>query len=132
MAVKKFDHVAVVSRNIEASRKFYSEILGLTIGESVDIGNVILHYMRLADGSAIELFEYKDRTVYETLSEAKGFFKHLAFAVDNVDELNRKLIENNVKFEMNVSTSELLKARNLICFDPDGVVVELSQKIQGE
>jgi lactoylglutathione lyase len=130
MAIKRFDHIAINARNIEASRKFYSEILGLTVGESVDMGEVILHYMRLADGSAVELFERKDRGIYETLSEKEGFLKHIAFNVDNIDELNRKLIENNIKFEMDLCILKPLKVKALLCFDPDGVIVELSQKAQ--
>jgi catechol 2,3-dioxygenase-like lactoylglutathione lyase family enzyme len=129
MAVKRFDHVAINSRDIAKSREFYSGILGLTVGESVDMGDLILHYLRLPDNSAIELFEHKDAKKYDELQNKEGFIKHLAFNVDNIDELNQKLIQNNIKFEMNLCVLEPLKVRALLCLDPDGVIVELAQKL---
>jgi catechol 2,3-dioxygenase-like lactoylglutathione lyase family enzyme len=129
MAIKGFDHVAINSKDIAKSRKFYSEILGLTVGESVDMGDLVLHYMRLPDNSAIELFELKDRAKYDELQTKEGFLKHIAFSVDNIDELNQKLIQNNIPFEMDLSVLEPLKVRALLCLDPDGVIVELAQKL---
>ena len=130
MAIKRFDHVAINSRDIARSTAFYSGILGLAVGESVDMGKgLILHYMRLPDNSAIELFEHADRTIYDGLQTKEGFAKHIAFNVDNIEELNQKLIQNNVKFEMALCVLEPLKAKALLCFDPDGVIVELTQKV---
>jgi len=129
MAIKRFDHTAINSKDIAKSKAFYSEILGLAIGETVDMGDVILHYVRLPDNSAVELFEHKDRTIYNELQNKEGFVKHIAFNVDNIDELNQKLIQNNVKFEMDLCVLEPLKVKALLCIDPDGVIVELAQKI---
>jgi catechol 2,3-dioxygenase-like lactoylglutathione lyase family enzyme len=129
MAITRFDHVAINARDIEKSRAFYSGILGLAIAESVDMGDLILHYIRLPDGSAIELFEHKDRKIYDGLQAGESFVKHIAFKVDNIDELNQKLIQNNIKFEMDLCVLEPLGVRALLCYDPDGVIVELAQKI---
>jgi catechol 2,3-dioxygenase-like lactoylglutathione lyase family enzyme len=129
MAIKRFDHIAINAKDIARSRSFYRDILGLSSGESVDMGDVILHYMMLPDGSAIELFEHKNRKIYDELQVKEGLVKHYAFNVDNIDELNRKLIQNNIKFEMELCVLEPLGVRALLCFDPDGVIVELTQKI---
>jgi len=129
MPVKRFDHVAINSKDINRSRFFYSEILGLAVGESVDMGNLILHYLLLPDNSTVELFEHKNRQVYEELRKEEGFVKHIALHVDNIEELNQKLINNNVKFEMDLCVLEPLRVQALLCLDPDGVIVELTQKI---
>ena len=129
MAVKRFDHVAINSTDIEKSRSFYTGILGLSAGESVDMGDVILHYLRLGDNSAVELFEYKDKKNYNDLEKKEGFVKHIAFNVDNIDELNQKLIKNNIQFEMDLCVLEPLKVKALLCYDPDGVIVELAQNV---
>jgi glyoxylase I family protein len=129
MAIKRFDHVAINAQDIERSKFFYSQILGLVCGESVDMGDKILHYMRLPDNSAIEVFEHKNKEIYNALKKEEGFMKHLAFNVDNIDELNQKLIQNNIRFEMDLCVLEPLGVRALLCFDPDGVIVELAQKI---
>jgi catechol 2,3-dioxygenase-like lactoylglutathione lyase family enzyme len=129
MAIKRFDHVAINAQDIERSKFFYSQILGLTPGESVDMGGEILHYMRLPDNSAIELFEHKNKDTYNSLKKEEGFMKHLAFNVDNIDALNQKLIDNNIRFEMDLCVLEPLGVKALLCVDPDGVIVELAQKI---
>jgi len=129
MAIKRFDHVAINSKDIAKSKSFYMEILGLASGESVDMGDVILHYMKLPDDSAIELFEHKNREIYDKLHKEDGFVKHYAFYVDNIDELNRKLIQNNIRFEMDLCVLKPLGVKALLCYDPDGVIVELAQKI---
>ena len=129
MAIKRFDHAAINAKDIAASRAFYSGILGLTAGESVDMGDCVLHYLRLPDKSAVELFEHRDRSVYDKLQKREGPVKHLAFNVDNIEELNKKLIENNIKFEMDLCVLEPLKVKALLCYDPDGVIVELTQGI---
>ena len=129
MAIKRFDHIAINASDIAGSKAFYCGILGLCAGESVDMGNEILHYLALPDKSTIELFEHKDRKKYGGLEKKEGFVKHIAFNVDNIEELNRKLKQNNVKFEMELCVLEPLKCRALLCFDPDDVIVELTEKI---
>ena len=129
MAIKRFDHVAINARDITRSKAFYSDLLGLTPGEIVDMGDLILHYLRLPDNSAIELFEHKDRSIYDELETKESFVKHIAFYVDNIDELNQKLIQNNIVFKMDLCVLEPLKVKALLCFDPDGVIVELAQGI---
>jgi catechol 2,3-dioxygenase-like lactoylglutathione lyase family enzyme len=129
MAINRFDHAAINCRDITASKKFYTEILGLTAEEPVDMGECILHYMRLPDGSAVELFENKDRTMYDSLATKEGFLKHIAFNVDNIEDFNNNLIKNNIKFAMEMCVLEPLHVKALLCLDPDGVIIELSQKI---
>jgi catechol 2,3-dioxygenase-like lactoylglutathione lyase family enzyme len=129
MAIRRFDHVAINSKDIVLSKKFYSEILGLKTGKSVNMGEMVLHYMLLPDGSAIELFENLDRKIYDGLTEKEGFLKHIAFNVDDIEYLNRKLIANNIKIKTHLCILEPLGVKVLLCIDPDGVIVELSQKV---
>jgi len=129
MSIKRFDHVAINSGDITKSINFYSGILGLTAGDCVDMGEVILHYLKLPDNSTIELFDYKNKDVYTEFQKKEGFIKHIAFNVDDIDTLNQKLIQNNIKFEMDLCILDLLKVKALLCVDPDGVIVELTQNI---
>lgn len=129
MSIQRFDHAAINCKDIAKSKAFYGEILGLKPGKSADMGACILHYMELGDGSAVELFELKDRAAYDSLSRQEGFLKHIAFTVDNIQEMNARLQQEGVPFEMELCTLEPLGVLALLCKDPDGVIVELSQKI---
>jgi len=111
MGIQRFDHVAINARDIAKSKTFYSEILGLAVDKIVDMGDCILHYVRLPDGSAIELFEHKDRTVYDKLHKTDGLVRHLAFLVDNIEEINQKLLENNIEFELDLCVLDLCRSK---------------------
>jgi len=127
MAIRRFDHAAINSRDIAASKAFYCGLLGLEEGKEVDMGEVILHYLYLPDGSAIELFDHKDRAAYEHLRKDEGHLKHYAFKVDDIDGINARLVQAGTSFAMPLCELGPLKVRALLCLDPDGVVVELSE-----
>jgi catechol 2,3-dioxygenase-like lactoylglutathione lyase family enzyme len=129
MGVQRFDHAAINCRSIEKSEQFYTQILGLKKGRSVDMGDKVLHYLELPDQSSIELFEHKDRACYDSLAAAEGSLKHFAFRVDNIDELNQKLLDAGVTFTMNLCALRRLQVKALLCLDPDGVIVELCQPL---
>lgn len=132
MNVKKIAHIAVNSKSIEKSRRFYCNILGLKEGKCVDMGDVVLHYLTLEDGGEIELFEMKDRTYYQTLSKKEGVIKHIAFEVDDVESINQKLEENKVPMELELCVLEPLQIKTLICKDPDGTLVEVYENIENK
>lgn len=127
MGITRFDHAAVNARNIQKSKDFYCGLLGLKEGKKADMGDVILHYLELPDGSAIELFERKNPSEYDSLATQEGFLKHIAFRVDDIESKNQKLKEAGTAFDMELCELEPLGVMALLCLDPDGVVVELSQ-----
>lgn len=129
MAVQQVDHIAINSFDMKESLHFYCEVLGLEKGKSVDMGEVILNYVDLPDGSSIELFEFKDHGFYQTLSSSENAVKHIALKVDDIEGMNSELIRNQVPFEMELCELTPLGVKALLCKDPNGVIVELSEKL---
>ena len=129
--IKGFSHVGINSKDVGNSIKFYCDILGLKRGKSVDMGEVILHYLILNDESTIELFEYKDKGYYNRLNYDEGAVPHFAFMTDNIEEVNSRLIENNIEMTMQLCVLEPLACKALLCKDPDGAIVEITQPIEG-
>ncbi len=127
MGVKQIDHIAINARNISASKKFYCELIGLKEDKSVDMGELILHYLLTENGSKIELFEFKDPSFYDTLTTHENAIKHIAFEVDDVESVNAVLKNADIEFELEMCVLEQLQVKTLICKDPDGVLVEISQ-----
>lgn len=129
MAIKKIDHIAINCYDLEKSIDFYCNILGLTIEKEVDMGECVLTYIRLPNGGALELFDYKERSFYEKLSKSENALKHLAFEVDEIEKMNEDLRQKKITFNMELCQLQQLGVKALLCLDPNGVVIELSEKI---
>ena len=88
----RLHHVAIICTDYAASRRFYTEVLGLRV--------VAEHYraardswkldLALPDGTQIELFSFPNPPRRLTQPEAAGL-RHLAFAVTSVDAWKARL-----------------------------------------
>lgn len=56
----KLDHITINVTDLEASRKFYGDVLGLKPLPTVDMGDHELWYFDLGGGVMLELILYKD------------------------------------------------------------------------
>jgi len=123
--LKSIHHVAIICSDYEASKKFYTEILGLEI--------VAEHYraerqsykldLKLDNDYVIELFSFTNPPRRTSRPEAAGL-RHLAFAVSNLDEVIQLLNENGVATEP-IRVDEYTGKRFTFFSDPDGLPLEL-------
>src|SRR5215217_3410278 len=144
------DHVNLVVSDIEVMTAFYESVLGLKVtkratisGEWIDrvVGlsgvKADVVYLDLAAGPRIELIRYHSpaspaRQVHAP--NAHGF-RHIAFRVEGIDEIVRRLTSGGVKFfsdVQDVPDSQVTYAagvrKRLVYFrDPEGNVLELCQ-----
>lgn len=126
--LKSIHHVAIICSDYEASKKFYTEILGLEI--------MAEHYraerqsykldLRLGDHYVIELFSFPNPPQRTSRPEAAGL-RHLAFTVGNLDEVIQQLNENGVTTEP-IRVDEYTGKRFTFFSDPDGLPLELYEK----
>ncbi|MFW5998826.1 MAG: VOC family protein [Halanaerobiaceae bacterium] len=125
--IKKFDHTAITVSDLDKSIEFYRDILGCKIMGMIDNENSKYIYLD-AGGAVIELFYFdkKGKPLKESSNEDIGI-KHLAFKVDDVDEIVDKLRQENVEIEVEPLETDGVK---LAFFkDPDGILLEV---IEGE
>ena len=118
-------HVAVICSNYEASKRFYTECLGLRIlGEHYQ-DERRSHKLDLAlpDGSQIELFSFPDAPARLSYPEARGL-RHLAFEVDDVFACKARLEAMGIAVEP-VRMDEYTRKRFVFFADPDGLPLEL-------
>ncbi|MDI3533991.1 MAG: glyoxylase family protein [Thermosediminibacterales bacterium] len=85
--IKSFAHVGIVVEDMEASVKFYTDILGFKFLESVDLPNLKLAFLA-AGNDTIELVKYKEETIKPV---ADGPVSHIALKVDDIYEMIEKL-----------------------------------------
>jgi len=125
MQIKSIHHVAILAGDYEKSKHFYTKILGFTIIAENFRAEKKSFKLDLAinDIYQIELFSFPDFKERQSFPEAKGL-RHLAFAVDNLDEAVNELILKNVILE-EIRTDELTNKRFCFFYDPNGQPLEL-------
>ena len=123
--LQSIHHVALIVSDYERSKKFYTQVLGLTIiaetyREARDSWKLDL---ALPDGGQLELFTMPGAPARLSYPEALGL-RHLAFAVGNVDGAVKELTEKGVSCEP-VRLDELTGRKFTFFADPDGLPLEL-------
>lgn len=123
--LQQVHHIAIICSDYERSKKFYTELLGLTIiqeeyRESRDSYKLDLalngHYI-------IELFSFPNPPKRTSRPEAVGL-RHIAFAVSDISKEVQHLQQAGVAVEA-IRTDALTNRQFTFFEDPDGLPIEL-------
>jgi glyoxylase I family protein len=122
--LKGIHHVAIIASDYAASKRFYTEVLGLpVIAETFRAARDSWKLdLRLGDAQ-IELFTFPGAPPRPSRPEAQGL-RHLAFAVDELDAIVARLEGEGVVCEP-IRVDELTDRRFTFFQDPDGLPLEL-------
>ncbi|MET2953709.1 VOC family protein [Vibrio harveyi] len=121
-------HVAIICSDYPTSKHFYTQVLGLKVitenyREARDSYKLDL---ALPDGSQVELFSFPGAPNRPSFPEAQGL-RHLAFLVDDVDQVKAYLESNDVEVEP-IRIDEFTGKAFTFFQDPDGLPLEIYQK----
>ena len=118
-------HIAIICSDYARSRHFYVDILGLQIIRETyrEARQSFKLDLALGDRYVIELFSFPDPPARPSRPEACGL-RHLAFAVEDLDEAIRRLGTLGVVTET-VRTDEYTGKRFTFLRDPDELPIEL-------
>ena len=121
-------HVAIICSDYAASKRFYTELLGLTVlAENYRaVRDSWKLDLALPNGNQIELFSFPNPPPRPSQPEAQGL-RHLAFVVDNVAEFADYLTQNGVDVEP-IRTDDFTGKAFTFFQDPDGLPLELYQR----
>lgn len=122
--LKNIHHIAIICSDYERSKRFYTEVLGLDIIRETWRAERLSWKLDLAlDGHyIIELFSFPDPPARPSRPEACGL-RHLAFAVDNLEQVIAHLQRNEVEAEP-IRTDEMTGKRFTFIADPDDLPIE--------
>lgn len=120
----KIHHIAIICSNYEVSKKFYTEVLGLNIIREVYREERQSYKLDLAIGEhyVIELFSFPNPPERPSRPEACGL-RHLAFAVENVEEKRNELIQKSLVCE-EIRIDEFTDRKFFFTQDPDKLPLE--------
>src|SRR5947209_1087658 len=97
MFLNHIHHIAIICSDYEISKKFYTDVLGLNVVREVYRKERDSYKLDLSlkGEYIIELFSFPDTPLRKSGPEATGL-RHLAFAVDDIEQAIQKLKEKNV------------------------------------
>jgi len=126
--LNRIHHVAIITRDYQKSKYFYTEILGLEVQKEFFREDRQSYKLDLALNGEyiIELFSFPNPPARITRPEAAGL-RHLAFEVDNIDKAVFALKEKGINVEA-VRIDELTNKKFTFFFDPDNLPLELYEK----
>lgn len=112
-------HIGVKVKDIEASKKFYTELLGFQIDDENDLGRVKLVF--LSNGNClIELISA------DVVPEMPGQIDHICMEVEGIDALVAELKQKGLVFDGEVSYGAAIRGgiKNIFFKGPDGERIE--------
>ncbi|MBV7296426.1 VOC family protein [Enterovibrio paralichthyis] len=125
MEISGIHHVALIVSDIENAKRFYRDVLGLTIiaenyREERDSWKID---WQLPDGRNLEMFSFPASPERPSYPEARGL-RHLAFQTPDIDKAVVHLNRCGVAVEP-VRIDPYTQARFTFFSDPDGLPLEL-------
>jgi catechol 2,3-dioxygenase-like lactoylglutathione lyase family enzyme len=134
MPLTKLEHYLVMTDDIDATRDFYRDVIGLEVGFRAALG-FPGYWLYLGDIPVIHIAEWDTYTAHShklgipvttRAIGTTGVFDHIAFNGHNVQEMIDRLTRLNVPFHRNdVPHVGLVQ---LFVFDPNGLKIELNYR----
>lgn len=126
--LNKVHHMAIICSDYEISKRFYVNVLGLEIIREVYRQERESYKLDLALNGLyiLELFSFPNPPARPSRPEASGL-RHLAFEVNDLDEVIAHCTINNVRSEP-IRIDEFTQKRFTFIADPDDLPIEFYEK----
>ena len=131
MPLTKLEHYLVLSNNIDATRDFYVEVLGMQAGFRPPLG-FPGHWVYIGDTPVIHIAEWPTYTAHSKAkgkhvsaqAEGTGPVDHIAFGALDYDSVLERIRKYGVPVQENNNPGNIV--RQLFLFDPNGVKIEIN------
>jgi catechol 2,3-dioxygenase-like lactoylglutathione lyase family enzyme len=127
----KLEHYLVLTDDIDATRDFYIDVLGMQDGFRPDLG-FPGHWVYIGDTPVIHIAEWESYTARSTArgvhvtsrADGTGAVDHIAFAGQDYDGVLERVRTHGVSVRENNNPGNTV--RQLFLFDPNGVKIEIN------
>jgi catechol 2,3-dioxygenase-like lactoylglutathione lyase family enzyme len=132
MPITDINHYLVVSKNLERSKKFYQEVLGLQLAtERPDFG-FPGYWLKAGDAICVHLASQAPNKIRDKFllkkhpkgTAGSGSVDHIAFLAKDPHEVRSRIEKNKV--EMHFRSFPDAKLFQIFLKDPDDVTIELN------
>ena len=125
MPAQSLNHYTIRVRDLEATKNFYEQVVGLKAGDRPPL-NFPGYWLYCGDVPTVHLIGYRaeDPVIDDAASDpAKtGRLDHIAFACEGLKDMKANLAKRGIKYDERVLPR--LNMTQLFYFDPDGIAVE--------
>lgn len=134
MAIRNLDHCSIRTMDLDASREFYIDLLGMEEGDRPDFpfpgawlyleGHAVIHLVGVDTDDLSGLVGYLGGDVDPATLGEGGSLDHIAFCATDAPAMIRCLKRNNMPFrERQVPNMALSQ---IFVEDPNGITIELN------
>ena len=131
MPVTSLNHYLIVSKNLERSKKFYQQVLGLELAERPDFG-FPGYWLKLGDDICVHLASQNPSKVRDTFllkrhprgTTGSGSVDHIAFLAKDPEGVRKRIQKKGV--EMHYRSFPDAKLFQIFLKDPDDLTIELN------
>lgn len=123
--LSRLDHALVLTDDLEATRAFYCDVLGLRVGDRPEIP-FAGYWLYLDDRAVVHVADRGEYAAFAPqlgLEAAEGPVDHLAFQADGYDELADRIAAAGLDATANTVPGVF---RQLFVTDPNGIRIELN------
>jgi len=125
MPAKSLNHYTILARDLEATREFYTDVVGLTVGDRPPL-TFPGYWLYCGGVPTVHLIGHRaeDAPIHDAASDpAKtGRLDHIAFACEGLQDMKADLQRRGIKYDERVLPR--LNMTQLFYYDPDGIAVE--------
>jgi catechol 2,3-dioxygenase-like lactoylglutathione lyase family enzyme len=125
MPAQSLNHYTIKVRDLEGTKEFYQDIVGLSVGERPPLP-FPGYWLYCGGVPTVHLIGHRDEdaVIPDARSEPAptGRLDHIAFSCDGLNEMREKLRDRDIKFDERVLPR--LNMTQLFYLDPDGISVE--------
>lgn len=124
----KLLHTMIRVKDIDASLKFYTELLNMKLDKKKRLEDCELYFLNDEEGTTQLELTYNDETPENGYEIGNGF-GHFAFSVKSLDDFTKKL--HGLGYEYLYEPFDLNGKGTKIAFikDPDGNEIEMIEKV---
>jgi catechol 2,3-dioxygenase-like lactoylglutathione lyase family enzyme len=131
MPVTALNHYLIVSKNLERSKKFYQDVLGLDVAERPDFG-FPGYWLKTGDNICVHLASQEPNEIRDQFllkkhpkgTNGSGSVDHIAFLAQDPEGVRNRIQKNKV--DMHFRSFPDAKLFQIFLKDPDDVTIELN------
>jgi len=131
MPITSLNHYLIVSKNLERSRKFYEQVLGLELADRPDFG-FPGYWLKTGEEICVHLASQDPNRIRDRYllkkhpkgTHGSGSVDHIAFLARDPEGVRDRIKKNKV--EMQVRSFPDAKLFQIFLKDPDNVTIELN------
>ena len=123
MPLNALNHFTIRPADLEATKTFYCDVLGLPVGYRPPLG-FPGYWLYCGDTPTVHLIGPRDRDPGPRAAGPTGLFDHIAFACTGLAAMKANLVGRGIEFEERVIPRD--RQTQLFLHDPDGIAVELN------